>query len=275
MTFKRALIQCIFWLALALVAWLWIYLNFNFELSSQFLAGYVAELSLSLDNVFLFVILFEFFNLNEQQESRILKYGLIGAGVLRLLFILLGITVLSHFHWIVYVLGSILLYTAYRLSVKGSHSSDFNPETFIAVKLMKGFFPVSHEKGVQTFFITKDRVFYVTELFIALVTIESLDVLFAVDSIPAVLAVTSNPYIAFASNLFAIIGLRSLYFLVRNKSGEDVGLSYSMIAILAFMGLKLVLSHWIVLGTGATLSIIIGLLVSGFIFHRLKRPPLS
>ena len=275
MTFKRALIQCIFWLALALAAWLWIYLNFNFELSNQFLAGYVAELSLSLDNVFLFVILFKFFNLNEQQESRILKYGLIGAGVLRLLFILLGITVLSHFHWIVYVLGSILLYTAYRLSVKGSHSSDFNPETFIAVKLMKGFFPVSHEKGVQTFFITKDRVFYVTELFIALVTIESLDVLFAVDSIPAVLAVTSNPYIAFASNLFAIIGLRSLYFLVRNKSGEDVGLSYSMIAILAFMGLKLVLSHWIVLGTGATLSIIIGLLVSGFIFHRLKRPPLS
>jgi tellurite resistance protein TerC len=275
MTFKRALSQCIFWLALALAAWLWIYLNFNFELSNQFLAGYVAELSLSLDNVFLFVILFKFFNLNEQQESRILKYGLIGAGVLRLLFILLGITVLSHFHWIVYVLGSILLYTAYRLSVKGSHSSDFNPETFIAVKLMKGFFPVSHEKGVQTFFITKDRVFYVTELFIALVTIESLDVLFAVDSIPAVLAVTSNPYIAFASNLFAIIGLRSLYFLVRNKSGEDVGLSYSMIAILAFMGLKLVLSHWIVLGTGATLSIIIGLLVSGFIFHRLKRPPLS
>jgi len=275
MTFKRALIQCIFWLALALAAWLWIYLNFNFELSNQFLAGYVAELSLSLDNVFLFVILFKFFNLNEQQESRILKYGLIGAGVLRLLFILLGITVLSHFHWIVYVLGSILLYTAYKLSVKGSHSSDFNPETFIAVKLMKGFFPVSHEKGVQTFFITKDRVFYVTELFIALVTIESLDVLFAVDSIPAVLAVTSNPYIAFASNLFAIIGLRSLYFLVRNKSGEDVGLSYSMIAILAFMGLKLVLSHWIVLGTGATLSIIIGLLVSGFIFHRLKRPPLS
>lgn len=275
MTFKRALSQCIFWLALALVAWLWIYLNFNFELSNQFLAGYVAELSLSLDNVFLFVILFKFFNLNEQQESRILKYGLIGAGVLRLLFILLGITVLSHFHWIVYVLGSILLYTAYKLSVKGSHSSDFNPETFIAVKLMKGFFPVSHEKGVQTFFITKDRVFYVTELFIALVTIESLDVLFAVDSIPAVLAVTSNPYIAFASNLFAIIGLRSLYFLVRNKSGEDVGLSYSMIAILAFMGLKLVLSHWIVLGTGATLSIIIGLLVSGFIFHRLKRPPLS
>jgi tellurite resistance protein TerC len=275
MTFKRALSQCIFWLALALAAWLWIYLNFNFELSNQFLAGYVAELSLSLDNVFLFVILFKFFNLNEQQESRILKYGLIGAGVLRLLFILLGITVLSHFHWIVYVLGSILLYTAYKLSVKGSHSSDFNPETFIAVKLMKGFFPVSHEKGVQTFFITKDRVFYVTELFIALVTIESLDVLFAVDSIPAVLAVTSNPYIAFASNLFAIIGLRSLYFLVRNKSGEDVGLSYSMIAILAFMGLKLVLSHWIVLGTGATLSIIIGLLVSGFIFHRLKRPPLS
>jgi len=275
MTFKRALSQCIFWLALALAAWLWIYLNFNFELSNQFLAGYVAELSLSLDNVFLFVILFKFFNLNEQQESRILKYGLIGAGVLRLLFILLGITVLSHFHWIVYVLGSILLYTAYRLSVKGSHSSDFNPETFIAVKLMKGFFPVSHEKGVQTFFITKDRVFYVTELFIALVTIESLDVLFAVDSIPAVLAVTSNPYIAFASNLFAIIGLRSLYFLVRNKSGEDVGLSYSMIAILAFMGLKLVLSHWIVLGTGATLSIIIGLLVSGFIFQRLKRPPLS
>ena len=275
MTFKRALSQCIFWLALALAAWLWIYLNFNFELSNQFLAGYVAELSLSLDNVFLFVILFKFFNLNEQQKSRILKYGLIGAGVLRLLFILLGITVLSHFHWIVYVLGSILLYTAYRLSVKGSHSSDFNPETFIAVKLMKGFFPVSHEKGVQTFFITKDRVFYVTELFIALVTIESLDVLFAVDSIPAVLAVTSNPYIAFASNLFAIIGLRSLYFLVRNKSGEDVGLSYSMIAILAFMGLKLVLSHWIVLGTGATLSIIIGLLVSGFIFHRLKRPTLS
>ena len=275
MTFKRALSQCIFWLALALVAWLWIYLNFNFELSNQFLAGYVAELSLSLDNVFLFVILFKFFNLNEKQESRILKYGLIGAGVLRLLFILLGITVLSHFHWIVYVLGSILLYTAYKLSVKGSHSSDFNPETFIAVKLMKGFFPVSHEKGVQTFFITKDRVFYVTELFIALVTIESLDVLFAVDSIPAVLAVTSNPHIAFASNLFAIIGLRSLYFLVRNKSGEDVGLSYSMIAILAFMGLKLVLSHWIVLGTGATLSIIIGLLVSGFIFHRLKRPPLS
>jgi tellurite resistance protein TerC len=275
MTFKRALSQCIFWLALALAAWLWIYLNFNFELSNQFLAGYVAELSLSLDNVFLFVILFKFFNLNEQQESRILKYGLIGAGVLRLLFILLGITVLSHFHWIVYVLGSILLYTAYKLSVKGSHSSDFNPETFIAVKLMKGFFPVSHEKGVQTFFITKNRVFYVTELFIALVTIESLDVLFAVDSIPAVLAVTSNPYIAFASNLFAIIGLRSLYFLVRNKSGEDVGLSYSMIAILAFMGLKLVLSHWIVLGTGATLSIIIGLLVSGFIFHRLKRPPLS
>jgi tellurite resistance protein TerC len=275
MTFKRALIQCIFWLALALVAWLWIYLNFNFELSNQFLAGYVAELSLSLDNVFLFVILFKFFNLNEQQESRILKYGLIGAGVLRLLFILLGITVLSHFHWIVYVLGSILLYTAYKLSVKGSHSSDFNPETFIAVKLMKGFFPVSHEKGVQTFFINKNRVFYVTELFIALVTIESLDVLFAVDSIPAVLAVTSNPYIAFASNLFAIIGLRSLYFLVRNKSGEDVGLSYSMIAILIFMGLKLVLSHWIVLGTGATLGIIIGLLVGGFILHRLKRPPLS
>ncbi len=267
MTFKRAALNSVFWLVLAVAIGLSLRLYLNADLSNQFLAGYFAELSLSLDNVFIFVLLFKYFSLSEAQQARVLTYGLIGAAVFRLVFILVGVAVLNHFHWVIYLLGGILIVTAVKLMLKGKNDNGFDPESFFGVKIIKRILGVPHQTKGNAFFVTTDAGLTITQLFLVLIVVESADLLFAIDSIPAVLSVTKNSTIAFISNVLAIVGLRSLYFLVRHAGEKAVGLSYSLIGILLFMGLKMTLSPWLQISAGVSLAVIAGLLGLGFLLQ--------
>jgi len=272
---KEAAIWSAIWVSLALsfsVIIYWLYANQIIENPTnispntavlKYITGYLIELSLSIDNIFVIAVIFSSLAIPEKYQHRVLFWGIIGAIVFRALMILFGVTLINKFDWIIYVFGAFLLYTAYKMTT--STNSNFNPQKSKVYKYLKKVYPVTHRIDGEKFFIKRMGVKAATPLFIALIIIEFTDILFALDSIPAILAITADPFIVFSSNILAILGLRSMYFLISRMLNKFRYINYSLIVILAFVGVKMILSHHIEIPEWISLGIICISLSGGII----------
>lgn len=256
--FKEALGWTIFWVSLALCFNGWLYYEYGPEVGHEFLAGYLLEKSLSVDNIFVFVTLFTYFNVAPKYQHRLLFWGILGALLLRGAMIASGAALIHRFDWILYVFGVLLIITGIKMAIHDPAEAD--PSKGIVYRLAKRFLPLAEGDYGQKFFIKKDGKTYVTTLFVVLLVVETTDVLFAIDSIPAVFAVTENPFIVYTSNVFAILGLRALYFLLAGVMDMFRYLKYGLALVLGFVGVKMLLGH-----TEYKIPINISLLTIGFI----------
>jgi tellurite resistance protein TerC len=237
-SFRQALTWSIIWVSLALIFNVGIYTFLGKTKALEFFTGYIIEKSLSVDNLFVFIMIFGYFKIRGEHQARILKWGIIGALVLRGLFIFTGIELLTIFHWMFYLFGALLLFTAWKMAFGGKE--EIHPDKNLLVRLTRKLFPFTKRVRGDWFFKRRKGLLVASPLFLALVMVESSDVLFAIDSIPAIFAITLDPFIVFTSNIFAIMGLRALYFLLASVMGMFVYLKLGISSILAFVGGKMI-----------------------------------
>jgi len=257
-SFREAAIWSSVWIGLALVFNAGVYLWFGPKTGLEFLTGYVIEKALSVDNLFVFVAIFAYFNIPPIWQHRVLFWGIIGALVMRALFIVVGGAMLSYFHWTMYLFGGILILTGIKLFAQ--KNQEVAVDRTLIVRALKRLFPVTDKHHGAHFLTKQSGRWFITPLFLALVTVEVSDLVFAVDSIPAVFAITSDPFIVFTSNIFAILGLRSLYFLLAGMLGRFRFLKVGLSAVLVFVGLKMLASSVIAIPILLSLGIITGIL---------------
>ncbi|NDC38986.1 MAG: TerC/Alx family metal homeostasis membrane protein, partial [Proteobacteria bacterium] len=210
--FREALIWCCVWVGLAMLFNLGIWQFQGSERALEFLAGYLIEQSLSVDNIFVFIMVFSFFSVDAAHQHRVLFYGILGAIVMRAVFILVGISLFEQFHWLIYIFGLLLIFTAYKMLAHASSEPDLSQNR--VVHFARRFLRTTPSFHGEKFFVRLNGKLFATPLFLVLVILEGMDLMFAIDSIPAIFAITRDPFIAFTSNIFAILGLRSLFFLV-------------------------------------------------------------
>ena len=239
-SFREALTWTGVWILLALVFNTGIYVYLGKTKALEFFTGYVIEKSLSVDNLFVFIMIFSYFHISRLHQPKILKWGIIGALVMRAIFIFVGIELLEVFHWMIYVFGVILIITGIKMAFGGEEKIE--PEKNLLVKLVRRFVPITRRVRGDRFFISRNGIRAATPLFLTLVMVESSDVIFALDSIPAVFAVTRDPFIVYTSNVFAIMGLRALFFLLSNVMGMFAYLKLGISFVLAFVGVKMLLA---------------------------------
>jgi len=256
--FREALTWTIVWVSLAMAFNLGVWYYMGPAKALEFFTGYLIEESLSVDNLFVFIMIFSYFHVSRAQQPKILKWGIIGALVMRGIFILLGIELIERFHWMVYVFGAILIYTGFKMAFGGDEKVE--PEKNPLVKLVRRFIPITKRTWGDKFFIKRRGIWSATPLFLTLIVVESSDLIFAVDSIPAVLAVTHDPFIVYSSNVFAIMGLRSLYYLLAHVMEMFVYLKLGVSFILAFVGAKMLLVDIVEIPLLLSLGMIIGTL---------------
>lgn len=220
---------------------LWLYFTYGTQLAQEFLAGYLIEEALSVDNIFVFVMIFTYFKVKKMYQHRLLFWGIIGALVLRGAMIWAGSELIARYAWILYVFGVILIYTGIKMALTDTTSHD--PTQSYVYRAARKLLPISEEDHGQRFLVKKEGRWYVTMLFLVLLIIETTDLLFALDSIPAVFAVTRTPFIIYTSNVFAILGLRALYFVLAGVMDMFRYLKYGLALVLAFVGVKMLVAH--------------------------------
>ena len=268
---KEAIIWSCVWIALALLFDFFIYTDKDFGpiKALEFLTGYVIEYSLSVDNIFVFILIFSYFAVNNQYQHKILFWGILGALIMRGLFIFTGVALINRFQWIVIIFGGFLVFTGIRMLVQKETQVD--PEKNAIVRFFRRFLPVTESMHGDKLIIVQNRKMYATPLFLVLLIIESSDLIFAVDSIPAVLAISKSTFIVYTSNIFAILGLRSLYFAVAGIIGYFRFLKIGLAFVLTFVGLKMLGSFFhfeipILISLGVIISILlVSILASVFI----------
>lgn len=239
-SYREALTWTAIWISLALIFNCGVYYYLGKAKSLEFFTGYVIEKSLSVDNLFVFIMIFSYFHVPRLYQPIILKWGIIGALVLRGIFVFLGIELLAAFHWLIYVFGGILIITGIKMAFGGEEKIE--PEKNLLVKLVRRFVPITKRLHGGRFVIGKRGVSAATPLLLALIMVEWSDVVFALDSLPAVFAVTRDPFIVYTSNVFAIMGLRALYFLLSNVMGMFAYLKLGISFVLAFVGVKMLVA---------------------------------
>jgi tellurite resistance protein TerC len=265
---KEAAIWTLVWISLALLFngaiylfWDWMMpgsASSNSEAALEFLTGYLIEYSLSVDNIFVFVLIFSYFAVPAAYQHRVLFWGILGAIVMRATLILVGAALIERFHWIVYVFGAFLIFTGMRLAFQKDEA--IHPDDNPLIKLVRRIIPVATDYEGRHFFIRRAGALMATPLFLVLLLVESTDLVFALDSIPAIFAVTTDPFIVFTSNICAILGLRSLYFLLAGAMDKFHYLKLGLAAILSFVGLKMVLSDIYHIPITLSLFVIVALL---------------
>ena len=255
---KEAGMWSVIWISLAMVFNAGIYFLWGQEPALQFLTGYVIEKSLSVDNLFVFLMIFQYFATPAEYQHRVLFWGIIGALLLRALFIATGAALLQNFHWMIYVFGGFLVFSGIKMALQGDE--EVEPDKNPVVKLFKRLIPVTPEYHGQQFFVMKDGKRYATLLMLVLVVVETTDVIFAVDSIPAIFAITQDPFIVYTSNVFAILGLRALYFLLAGVMGMFKYLKVGLSFVLCFVGAKMIAVDVYKIPIGASLAVIGGAL---------------
>jgi tellurite resistance protein TerC len=270
-SFREAAAWTAVWVTLALLFNVGVYIELGREKALEFLAGYLIEQSLSVDNLFVFIMIFSYFKISKTLQPKILKWGILGALVLRAVFIVAGIDLIQRFSWTIYFFGGILIVTGLKMAF--GKEDTIEPEKIFAVRLVRRFMPITKRLCGEKFFINRRGVRAATPLFLALVVVESSDVIFAVDSIPAVLSVTTDPLIVYTSNAFAIMGLRSLYYLLANVMGMFTYLKLGVSFILAFVGVKMLLAHTafkipILFSLGVILGVLVISVLSSIMFAR-------
>lgn len=262
---KTAAAWSVAWVSVAMLfaAGLWWYLDVSAgralanEQALAFITGYLVEKSLAVDNVFVWMMIFGFFAVPVELQRRVLLYGIVGAIVLRTIMIFAGSWLISEFHWLLYLFGAFLLITGIKMAVFADHDSDLakNP----VVRWIRGHYPITEQLEGERFFVIRNGVRMMTPLFLALILVEISDVIFAVDSIPAIFAITTDPFIVLTSNLFAILGLRAMYFLLADLGNRFELLKYGLAMILVFIGVKMLIVDWF------KIPVLISLLVVGMI----------
>jgi len=255
---RQALMGCAFWIGLALAFNLLIYVWRGSDAALQFLAGYLIEESLSIDNLFVFVMVFSYFRVPLAYQRTVLFWGILGAILMRMLFIVIGVALIERFHWVIYLFGLFLVYTGYQMAVE--KGAQIDPSKNPILRWVRKFMPVTEGYEGKRFFVYRDGKRYATPLFIVLLVVETTDLIFAVDSIPAVLAISSDAFIIYTSNVFAVLGLRSLYFALAGLMGLFHYLRYGLAAILSFVGLKMLCSGFYHMEIGPALGIVAGIL---------------
>ncbi|WP_148697401.1 TerC/Alx family metal homeostasis membrane protein [Silvanigrella aquatica] len=257
---KIALIESSIWIAIALCFNAWFAYFYGSQLGIEFLTGYLVEKSLSIDNLFIILLIFSSFNIPSKFQHKVLFYGILGAIVMRALFILLGAHLLNSFHWILYLFGLILVVTGFKLLFKSDNKT--NQKENLSIRLLKKMLPTTDNLHGERFFISENRIKKATPLFLALIAIEITDVVFAIDSIPAVFAITNDAFVAFSSNIFAILGLRALYFVIAEWVQKLRYLKPGLAAILFFIGTKMILIDIIKIPSWFSLSVIFTILIT-------------
>lgn len=237
MSTKKAIKFVLLWIGLAILFNIGVLVFEGHNKALEFLGGYMIELSLSVDNLFLFLILFTSFGIKPQYQRRVLNYGIFGAIILRLVFILLGITIINKIHWILYVFGIILIISGFKMMFGGEEEG--NHKDSKVLKLLGKVLPVTDTMHEEKFFVKKNNILHATPLFAILVLIEFSDILFAIDSIPAIFSISTDPFIVYTSNIFAILGLRSLYFVLAAMQEKFKYVKFGVALILMFTGVKL------------------------------------
>jgi tellurite resistance protein TerC len=275
---KEASMWSVVWIALAMVFNLGIYFAWGQEKALEFLTGYVIEKSLSVDNLFVFLMVFQYFNTPSEYQHRVLFWGILGALILRAIFIAAGAALLSNFHWMMYVFGAFLIVTGIKMYLQGDEKIE--PEKNPAVRLFERWVPVIKRYEGQKFFLKENGKRYATLLTLVLIVVETTDVIFAVDSIPAIFAITQDPFIVYTSNVFAILGLRALYFMLAGVMEMFVYLKVGLSFVLCFVGAKMLFVDIYKVPIGASLGVIGGVLalsiIASWLFHPDKkyvRPP--
>ena len=242
---------------------------FQNNLSLEFITGYLVEYSLSADNVFVFILIFNSFGVQKRYYKKILVWGILGAIILRLIFIFLGAALLQKFDWIIYVFGAFLVYTGVKILFTKQHDEEINPSEHPIVKFLSRYFNVYHRNVIGRFFVRmKTGKLFITPIFVIVVVIAFTDILFAVDSIPAIFSISKDPYIVFFSNVFAVMGLRSLFFFLSSLMGLFRFLPIGLGVLLSFVGLKMLGHHYlseIGFGTLSSLAVIVGILATSII----------
>jgi tellurite resistance protein TerC len=257
------------WIALAVAFNVGVMLAEGVPKGLEFTTGYLIELSLSVDNVFVFVLLFDYFRVPPRYQHRVLFWGIMGALVMRGLMIAAGVLLIARFHWILYVFGAFLVYTAYKMAREGA--PEVHPEANPVLKLTRRFVPMTRRYAGQRFFVRLPRRgggyggYAATPLFLVLLVVETTDVMFALDSIPAIFAVTRDPFIIYTSNIFAILGLRSMYFVVAAVIRRFRYLRPALAVVLGFVGVKMLLGDLVHVPTAASLGIVVTILAAAVI----------
>jgi tellurite resistance protein TerC len=255
--FREALGWSAMWIVLALGFAVVVYFWHGKKESLEFVTGYVIELSLSIDNLFVFLVLFRYFQVPREQQHKVLFWGILGALVMRGAFILAGVGLIRRFEWITYVFGMLLIYSGLKLLRQGDEEMDPGKNPFL--RLFRRWMPVTEHYEGGRFWVRRERV-YATPLLVVLLMVETTDVLFAVDSIPAILAITLNAFIVYTSNVFAILGLRSMYFALAGVMDLFQYLHYGLSVVLVFIGVKMLASHYYPIPTIVALGVVIGVL---------------
>jgi len=265
---KEALWWSAVWIALALTFNAGIYFWRGEEAALEFLTGYLLEKALSVDNIFVFIMIFAYFRAPAQYQHKVLFWGILGALIMRAIFIATGITLLQHFHWVIYIFGAFLILTGIKLAVQ--KDKEVHPEKNPVLKLFRRFMPVTKNFEGDKFVVKRDGRRFATPLLVVLLMVETTDVVFALDSIPAILAITTDPFIVYTSNVFAILGLRALYFALAGIMQMFHYLSYGLAAILAFVGVKMMIMDFYKLPIDISLGVVAGILALSVLISVLR-----
>jgi tellurite resistance protein TerC len=251
---KESLWWSLFWTVVAVLFGIVVYYSNGREGVVVYFTGYIVERALSMDNLFVFLLVFTYFKIPDKYQHRILFWGIIGALAMRFIFIFAGITLITKFHWVLYVFGVILIYSGIKML--GDEDEEIEPEKNPVIKLFRKIMPVSENYKGGRFFIRKNLRWYATPMFIVLLVIETSDVIFAVDSIPAVLSISQDTFIVYTSNIMAILGLRALYFALAGIMRIFRYLNYGLALILSFVGVKMLISGFYIISTYMSLGVI-------------------
>lgn len=272
---KRSLIWSGIWIGAALVfnVFLYFYFDNGHQKALEFLTGYLIEKSLSVDNLFVFIMIFSIMGVPDESRPLVLKWGIIGAIVFRIIFILLGVQLIELFHPIIYFFGALLLYAAYKMAFGGDEKIDLHNNR--GIKLVSKFFSIKSEYHGNHFFIREKGKIFATPLFITLVLIESSDIVFAIDSIPAIIAITQDTFIIITSNIFAILGLRALYFALAGIIDLFHYLKYGVAVVLFYVGVKMLISDIFPIPTAISLGVIVACLTASIILSLYKSKEIS
>ncbi len=256
---KEALLWTLTWVSFALIFNVIVYYQFGEKSAIEFLTGYLIEESLSIDNVFVFVVIFNYFKIPMVHQHRVLFFGILGALVFRAIFIFTGVALVERFHWLLYVFGAFLVFTGVKLSFGSNKETDFSQSSL--ARFCKKIIPMVDQLHGSKFFIKQNNKKVATPLFLALLIIEGSDILFALDSIPAIMSITLDPFIIYTSNIFAILGLRSLYFVLKNLVDKFHYIKYGLSFILTFVGVKMLIVDYYKVSTIHSLLFILSMLV--------------
>lgn len=269
---KMALWTSIFWVALGLAFGIFVWFEKGYHSTLEYYSAYLMEKSLSIDNIFVFVLIFSVFGIKEEHLGRVLFLGVLMAIMLRIIFITVGVALVEKFEWILYIFGAFLVYTGFKM-LRHSKEDEFDPHKNVAYKFMKRFLPlVPHDGGGKYFIKLKGKTFYTT-LFVVVVMLAVVDIVFAVDSIPAVMGISRDKLIIYTSNIFAVLGLRSLFFLLRGAANRFAYLQQGIAVVLVFIGIKMLVAYFDFHVPIYISLMVIVVCIAGSIFYSLQYPP--